>query len=154
MLVLRAVPAARRGFSLIDVCVATALLAVAMGTLVGSVFWAMRLDETTEETAAASQELRAILEQLNGMPIAEVYAAYNADDGDDPDPERDYLGELRVEDPLRIIGKKAPPAVTVEFPEDVLDQLASERLPVTIRIDWEGVSGARSVQTTTLLRNP
>ena len=36
---------ARAGFSLVDVCVALAILAIALGTLVGSVFWAMRLEE-------------------------------------------------------------------------------------------------------------
>jgi type II secretory pathway pseudopilin PulG len=145
---------ARSGFSLVDVCVALAILATALGTLVGTVFWSMRLDEVNEESAAASQSLRALLEGMNAMSVEEVYASYNDDTADDPIPGRNYLAELVVDDPLLVIGKKTPPEVSVSFPDDVVDELAENRLPITLRVQWEGSSGTRSVELTTLLRNP
>lgn len=145
---------ARDGFSLVDVCVALAILAIALGTLVGTVFWALRLDEANEEAAAASQNVRALLEGMHAMPIEEVYAAYNEDPQDDPDPQRDYFGELQVDDPLLVIGKKHGPEVAVSFPDDVADQLAANTLPITLRLDWEGASGPRSAVMSTVLRNP
>lgn len=144
---------ARQGFTLVDVCIALGVLAIGLGTLVGTVFWAMRLEEANEETAAASQSARAMLERLNAMPIEEVYAAYNEDPRDDPDPERDYLGELLVDDPLLVVGKKTGPVVSVRFPPDVADQLAANQLPITMRLEWQGASGERAVELSTLLRN-
>lgn len=154
MLLLQRQRSARDGFSLVDVCVALAILAIALGTLVGTVFWAMRLDEVNEETAAASQNVRSILEGLNAMTIEDVYAAYNEDPADNPDPYRDYFGELAVDDPLLVIGKKTGPVVSVTFPDDVADELAANRLPITMRLEWEGAAGVRSVEVSTLLRNP
>lgn len=154
MQILRRPKAGRDGFTLVDVCVAIAILAIALGTLVGCVLWAMRLEEVNEETAAASQSVRAMLEGMQEMPIEDVYAAYNADPADDPDPGRDYMGELEVQDPLLVIGKKAGPVVSITFPDDVEDQLAANRLQLTMRLEWQGMSGARSVEVGTLLRNP
>ncbi len=154
MLLLHRPRSTRDGFSLVDVCVALAILAVALGTLVGTVFWAMRLDEVNEETAAASQSVRSILEGFNAMTIEEVYASYNADKTDNPDPYRDYLGELTVDDPLLVVGKKSGPVVNVSFPVDVDDELAANRLPITLRLEWEGAAGTRMVEMTTVLRNP
>jgi len=144
---------ARAGFSLVDVCVAMAILAIALGTLVGSVFWAMRLEEVNEETAAANQHVRAMLEGMNEMPIEQVYAAYNADAGDNPDKARDYFAELAVEDPLLVVGKKTDPTVSVSFPQDPENELLENRLTIALRLDWEGASGPRTVEMSTLLRN-
>jgi hypothetical protein len=142
---------ARSGFTLVDVCIAVAILAIALGVLLGTVFWAMRLDEVNEETAAASQGVRSLLESLNGMPLDEVYAAYNEDPRDDPSG-RDYREYLAVHDPLLRVGKNTAPLVRVSFPEGAEIELAERRLPVTLRLEWEGSSGPREVQMTTLLR--
>ncbi len=143
----------RAGFSLVDVCVSIAILAIGLGTLVGSVFWATRLELVNEETASASQRVRALLEGMNAMPIGEVYAAYNADPDDDPDKARDYLAELAVEDPLLVVGKKGAPVVSVSFPADPENELLENRLTVSLRLEWEGASGPRAVEMSTLLRN-
>ncbi len=144
----------RAGFSLVDVCVAIAILAIALGTLVGTVFWAMRLEEANEEAAAASQSVRTMLEGMNAMPIEEVYAAYNADPADNPDAGRDYFADLQVDDPVLIVGKKSAPDLAVIFPDDVADRLAENSLPITLRLEWEGAAGQRSVVVSTVLRNP
>ena len=144
----------RAGFSLVDICVALTILAIALGTLIGTVFWAMRLDEINEETAVAIQNVRTELEGLNAMTIEDVYAAYNADPNDNPDPYRDYFAELVVTDPLLVVGKKDAPVMSVSFPDDVADQLAANRLPITMRLEWQGSAGPGAVEVSTLLRNP
>jgi len=144
----------RDGFSLVDVCVALAILAVALGTLVGTIFWSMRLDEASDETAIASQSLRGMLESFNAMSIGEVYASYNADPNDDPLPGHDYKADLVVDDPLLVVGKKHGPVVSIEFPADAEAQLAANKLPITMRLEWEGAAGTRTVEMSTLLRNP
>lgn len=143
----------RAGFALVDITIALAVLAIALGTLVGSVFWAMRLEEVNAETAAATQRLQALLEGMEDRPIAELYAMYNADRSDDPDSGHDYLADLRVTEASLVVGKKAAPAVSVRFPENELgldpDQTS---LLVTLRLDWEGISGPRSMELSTRLR--
>jgi hypothetical protein len=133
---------------------ALAILAVALGTLVGSLFWALRIEEGNEETVTASQLVRARLETLQQMGIANLYAAYNGDPSDDPDPNHDYPADLRVDDELLVAGKKGAPAVTLTFPGDPVAELAENRLTVALRIEWEGTAGPRSVERTTILRDP
>jgi hypothetical protein len=173
---------ARAGFSLVDVCIAIAILAIALGTLVGSVFWALRLEEANEETALASQALRSMVDRMNAMPFGDIYAAYNADPDDDPDPLVDHLAELAAEARLLGLGGKAGPVLAVSFPgddvgelrEDVVDpRLGMPRdldgdggwddadhssdytlLPATLRLEWEGPSGLRTLEMAALLRSP
>lgn len=143
----------RAGFALVDVSIALAILAIALGTLVGSIFWAMRLEEANAETAAASQRLQALLEGLQGRPIEELYAMYNADPADDPEPGRDYLAELAVTEPILTVGKKTPPVVRVSFPENAAgldpDQTT---LAVVLRLEWEGAAGPRAMEIGTRVR--
>ena len=154
MLVPKRFCAKRSAFALVDVCVALAILAVALGTLVGSVFWAMRLEEVNEEKAAASQRLRALLEEFSALPIEDVYAAYNADPSDDP-PGYDARAVLEIHDPLLVVGKKESPTVLVSFHgnEAELDPDATV-LPITLRLEWEGASGPCNAVVSTVLRGP
>jgi hypothetical protein len=144
----------RAGFSLVDVAVALAILAISLGTLLGSVFWAMRLEEANEESATASQHLRSVLEQLRARPMSEVYAAFNADPDDDPRPGVDELGALVSADPILHVGKKHAPVLAIRFPEDE-DRLdpGQTTLPVLVRLEWEGTSGPRSVELSACLRS-
>lgn len=134
--------------------VALAVLAIALGTLVGSVFWAMRLEDVNAETAAASQRLRAILETLGARPIEETFATYNDDPNDDPVLDHDALAALAGTDPVLVIGKRAPPRVMVSFPENAggLDPEQTTLLTI-VRLEWDGATGPRAIETTTRLRN-
>ena len=107
-----------RGFTLVEILVALAILAVALGTLVGSVFWALRLEEANEETAGASQAMFSMVERMSAMPFDEIYPAYNADPMDDPDPGVDYLGELAASASFSVLGATSGPAVALSFPGD------------------------------------
>ncbi|MSR62504.1 MAG: hypothetical protein EXS08_08670 [Planctomycetes bacterium] len=171
---------AREGFSLVDVCVALFILAIALGTLVGSIFYALRLEDVNAESAAASQQARAILEELNSMDFAEIFAAYNEVPGDDPDPTHDYVAALQTRERVLQVGGKGGPTVSVVFPSDGLGHLREDVdnpamgmprdlngdeakdandhsgdyviLPVTLRLAWEGVGGDRTLEMSTLLR--
>lgn len=173
----------RDGFSLVDVCVALAILATALGILIGSVFYALRLEQANEETAVASQIMRTMIERLNASDFETIYAAYNSDPNDDPNPGVDSLAELAAttNDPLLTIGKKDGPVVSVLFPGDEVGQLREDGvdkrlgmprdlngdngtddqdhsadytiLPVTLQLTWEGISGPRTLEMSTLLRD-
>jgi len=168
------------GFTLVDVCVALFILAIALGTLVGSIFYALRLEEVNAETVAASQMARAILEDLNTTNFADVYASYNSTPADDPDPKHDCLADLQVHERLLQFGGKGEPTVSVVFPNDKLGQLREDLddkslgmprdlngdaltdsadhsgdyviLPLTLRLAWEGITGPRTLEMSTLLR--
>lgn len=170
--------AERAGFTLVDVCVATLILAIAMGTLIGSVFSAMRLEQANEETAAASQAMRSILEDMYALDFGELYATYNADPLDDPEAGAANRAALLVDHPLLVAGGKAP-VIEILLPDaggelredsklpefglprdlngdgktDALNHAGDyELLPMTIRLEWESGSGQHALEMSTLLR--
>lgn len=171
----------RAGFSLVDVCVAIAILAIAMGTLIGTVFYALRLEEANEETAAASQLARTLLERIDTLPFEQIYSAYNLNPADDPDPGVDHLALLHGDDPLQVLGRKGGAAISVVFPGDEGKELREDvdnpalglprdlngdgavdkqdhsgdytLLPVTLRLAWDGAAGPRTLELSTLLRS-
>ena len=53
-----------------------------------------------------------------------------------------------------MVGKKGEPVVSVSFPADPVNELPLNRLTIAMRLDWKGASGPRSVEMSTLLRNP
>jgi hypothetical protein len=134
----------RCGFALIDVSIAIAILAVAMGVLLGGLFSAMRLTQVNESTAAANQALRSLLDRLSAMPARDVFAVCNDDASDDlPGVSRaDLLGV--APSALRDVHGAALEA-RVSFPEDagepatLLEQRAL--LPIELTLEWEGPGG-------------
>ena len=84
-------PAARhhgeRGFGLLEV--ALALVVIAVATL-GSVSWTlsgMSLEADNREMADAHDAMRQLFEELNALPIEQVFARCNDDPTDDPGGE-------------------------------------------------------------------
>jgi type II secretory pathway pseudopilin PulG len=71
------------GFTLVEVCVAATMLAIAISGLLGVMLAGMSLDRVNRESAIAQQAARAALEQLQGVPFGEVFASYNGWAGDD-----------------------------------------------------------------------
>lgn len=171
---------ARSGFSLVDICVALVILAVALGTLIGTVFHALRLEQSNEETAAASQMIRATLERIQATAFEDIYATYNDTPDDDPVPGADPFAALLSDDPLLTLGKKDGAVVTVLFPGAGSGQLREDEvdvamgmprdlngdgaidaddhggdytlLPLTLRLEWDGSAGSRSLEMSTILR--
>jgi len=73
----------RAGFSLVEVLIAAVILAVAITGISGSILSAMALNRVNRDTALAQQAARRAMEELSGVPFAEVFACYNANAGDD-----------------------------------------------------------------------
>ena len=175
-------PRARAGFALADVCISLAILVVAMGGLLATVFSALRLSQANESTRAANQAVRGILERMNAVPFDELYATCNSDPADDPVPKSTIC--LEPSNPLlhdaqgnpahsEIRFPTAPGAGGLELREDAVDPaLGMPRdlngdgnidaldhsgdylvLPVSVRLEWVGPSGAQALEISTLLRD-
>lgn len=180
MITLRHKAGRKAGFSLVDLCVALFLLATSLGALIGSIFYSLKLEDVNEETSAASQRARLILERLHVVDFADIFSAYNSTTADDPVLGTDYLAELQVQEHALETGGKGSASVSFSFPvdekgwlrEDLVDaELGMPRdlngdgtidagnhagdyaiLPLSVRISWEGNGGARTFDMTTVLR--
>lgn len=73
----------RAGFSLVEVSVAMAVTVVALTALVSSMLASARLHRTSQETAIAQRAAAQVLERMQGIPFAEIFAAYNGVAADD-----------------------------------------------------------------------
>jgi hypothetical protein len=165
------------------VCLGLAILAIAMGVLVGSLFSALRISQASEATACANQALRGVLERLNAMTVEDVFAICNGEPADDI-VGRSSADYLMLEEGLMHDVHGAPLAISVAFPcpdgqpgvlrEDLdLPALGMPRdlngdgvidagdhsgdfelLPALLTLEWTGPSGLQRVQLATLLRNP
>lgn len=152
------------GFTLVEI--ALALLVIAIATL-GGVSWTLSgvsLDADTQETSAAHDVLRRLLEELQQVPFEELYPRYNADPQDDPDgvgtalggafqisPDRkeDFLG--RVVGGLTnggltkgglggllggLLGGKQGPEEGAAQPQAVAGRVAYRKHPIDVRISF------------------
>lgn len=75
----------RAGFALIEVSIAAVVLVTAIGSLVGTLIYGMRLSRSSEETAIAQDAARQILERMQGVSFDEIFATFNTDPEDDPE---------------------------------------------------------------------
>lgn len=73
----------RRGFTLLEVMISAAILAVAISGICGSMLSALALDRVNRETTLARSAARRLLEEARGVPFAEIFATYNASTADD-----------------------------------------------------------------------
>jgi len=149
--------------------VAALLLLVAVSGLAGSMLAANDLARTNEESLLADAAARRVADELERVPFSEVWASYNADPADDPGvagsaPGPDFAVEgLRAspEDPDGAVGRILFPESAGALREDLdLPRLGLPRdlngdgeidgddrggdyrlLPVTVRVEWRGVSG-------------
>ncbi len=74
---------ARLGFSLIEACIATTVMTVAVGGLSAAIVSAFALQRTNQETATAQAAARRAMEQLRGVPFVEVFARHDANPAND-----------------------------------------------------------------------
>lgn len=73
----------RRGFTIVEVCVSTCVLAIAVSGMIGSLVAATALRRVTSESAVAERAAARVVEQIHGRAFAEVFRAYNGWAGDD-----------------------------------------------------------------------
>jgi type II secretory pathway pseudopilin PulG len=87
-------PRSRRAFTLVEVCAAGVVLAIAISGMVGSLVTATTLQRVNTESALAQQAARRVIEEVQGVAFDEVFAAYNGWNGDDAG----LTGGVRVRD--------------------------------------------------------
>lgn len=160
---------ARAGFSLVGVLVTTTIIAVALGSLSGSVLSSFRLNRTNEETAIAFEAARqmadriqigafsGIFEDFNGTPAANFTVAGltpSLEDGDGIVGEVLFpvsdAGALREDVDDANLGM--PRDLDGDGEVDALDHGDDYiLLPVTVRLRWRGVTGERVFELHRLL---
>lgn len=74
----------RDGFTLVEVTVAAAVVAVALIGLVGSLVLAVKQSALAADTATAVDGARRQVETMSAQPFRRIFPLYNAYDGDDP----------------------------------------------------------------------
>ena len=170
------------GITLVELLIAGTILAVAACGLSAVLVNSMTTSAVNKETAQARTAARQLLEQLQNIPVSDVYATFNAVTADDP------LGEGTAPGSVFKIETK-PAAIQVSsmtgeiiFPEDgnagvlredvtdsllgmprdlngdgVIDQENHAKdflvLPVKVRVRWHGVTGDRTIVMCSLLLN-
>ena len=72
------------GFTLVELMVVLVILSLAVGMLSGTMASTTRMAPMQREDALASEAARFQLETLRLVPVADLYALYNAAPGDDP----------------------------------------------------------------------
>jgi len=172
----------RAGFSLVDVCLSMALLAIALGILIGSSLSAMKLDQVNASTAMASQALRGMCESRQALPIDEVLDSYWIAEGEQDSTRAPKVARLTVRDPLLADEHGTMPVARVRFPLDELGELREDLelpelglprdldrdgaidsedhrldfviLPVVLEVEWDGPSGPQLLKLSTVLRRP
>jgi hypothetical protein len=119
---------------LVELLVAATLIVVAMTGIAGSMLSSMALNRVNRETAVAQAAGCRALEQLRGVPFAEVFYVYNSDPGDNAAGSTAERGpNFAVEglsavagDPDGMVGQIVFPVVDVagndELREDVEDE--------------------------------
>ena len=74
----------RRGFTMVEVAVATGVMVVGVVGMAGAVAASVKLVDANRERIAAHQAARAILEQMQDGDFGDTFAEFNADPSDDP----------------------------------------------------------------------
>jgi prepilin-type N-terminal cleavage/methylation domain-containing protein len=79
-----ALSARRRGFTLVEVAAASAVLAIAAGGLLSAIVASMALNRVNNETGLAHAYAQRAIERIKGVRFEEVFATFNTNAADDP----------------------------------------------------------------------
>jgi len=74
----------RRGWSILEITVAVALLTIALCGITGSIVASDRMQNVNRESTLAEAAVRNALEMMRGVPFATAFARYNSSVADDP----------------------------------------------------------------------
>ncbi len=171
----------RRGFTLVEVSFAIAVIVVAVSGLLGTLVGSSALGRVARETSLAQQAARQQLELLQGAPFPEIFAAFNASADDDAGisvaapganfavpglslvpgdaacgavefPVVDNAGALQLREDFVDDALGMPRDLDGDGAVDALDHSGDYRLlPVRVRVRWQGVSGVRVLELESLL---
>lgn len=177
-------PAARGGFTLVEVVIASVVLVIAIGGLTGSILAGVKLSRSNEEQARAEAALRSAMARIQGTSFRDVFASYNADPLDDPGglapgagfavdgldavegdpdglpgevifPSLSIAGEEQLREDFQDPAFNMPRDLSGDGVVDALDHADDYRvLPVRVRVRWRGASGQCSLERSLLLVGP
>lgn len=170
----------RAGFSVVELCLAGTVLMVGLLGTLGTISTVNKLCEANRESTLAYQGARTMMERLQSEPFSGVLASYNLDLEDDldglgtgPGPSFAVPGLTaqagdadgfpgRVLLPLAEDGTLREDLVDAAFglPRDLNGDGEVDHgdrtddhvmLPVRVRVEWNGKSGDRVAEFSTLL---
>jgi prepilin-type N-terminal cleavage/methylation domain-containing protein len=175
----RTVRPARAGMTLLEVMVSLSISLVAMGMFSSALVSTSRMGADKRMTALAANAARSAIEDMRAAPHAERFAQFNADPADDPEGAGTAPGryfevpglDARADDPDGFVGEILIPTIEGKLREDAVDdRLGLPRdlngdtlvdqenhagdyviLPVTVRIEWRGVTGPRRIEMSSML---
>ena len=168
------------GFTLIELVAAGAILAIGACGLSSVLVNAMTTTAVNRESSQARAAAQQLLEQIQNIPVGDVFATFNDDTRDDPlgpstAPGSSFEIELKpaAAQVSSMTGEVLFPTLTsmgalredvrdeqLGMPRDLngdgeIDSLSHSRdyvvLPVRIRVVWRGATGQRSLEMCSLL---
>ena len=109
----------RAGFTLIEVTIAAAVLVIGVLGMVGSIAASLKLVGTNKETVLAHQAARGLVERMQNVTFAQVFATYNGNAADDPSGASTAPGtrfDVTGLAPLPVAAGQTARAGTITFP--------------------------------------
>lgn len=175
----RTMPAGReQGFTLLEVMISATVFLLVSGAVVTSLVVSSALNTSNREAALASRAAQSMVEELKATTFAEVFSRYNATKGDDPaggtspgnafgvqgldvaaDDADGFAGAILFPgNGLQLLENTAdaelglPRDLDGDTLVDAADHAADYRiLPVRVRVEWSGKSGAQALELVTVL---
>lgn len=141
---------ARLGFTLLEVMISAAILAIAISGICGSMLSALALDRVNRETTLARSAARRAIEEARGVPFAEIFANYNASTADDAGltiaargPSFAVVGlDPAVDDADGICGRVVFPTIDVGGAAQLREDALDARLGVPRDLNGDGAIDA------------
>lgn len=164
---------------MLEIMVSIAILMVAVSGMASAMLSSMKLNRVNGETTLAHEAARQVLETVQSQDLADVFVLYNADPLDDPGGAGTGPGAgfavnglgVQTGDADGLVGQVIFPTQGAQVREDVIDagwgmprDLNADGvvdgldhtadymlLPVRVRVQWRGVTGARVMDFETML---
>jgi type II secretory pathway pseudopilin PulG len=172
----------RAGFTLVQVTMTAAILAIGILGLSAVIAQSVRLTAINQETVRARQASNMMLEEIRSLPFSEVYSMVRASGTESEMSDYMLNGETFEVPTIGLPTVSGGMTGHIEFPtsgsgldlcESTVDaslgmpmdlngdgEIDDEGhaadyvlLPVRIRVEWEGIAGARQVEIYTVLRD-
>jgi len=171
----------RAGVSLIELLLTATVFTIGIGAVASSMVASRSLGNTVRETNRALEVGQSAVESVKGEVFEEAFVRFNATAADDPalgDSPGNFFAarglNLQVGDADGFVGEILFPGDGVQLREDFVDpELGMPRdlngdgvvdavdhsgdynvLPIRVRLQWTGETGARSLDFVTLLAQP
>lgn len=170
---------ARAGLTLVELMVSMSISLIAMAMFSSALIATSRMGADKRLTSIAAGAARNAIEHMRSQAHAERFARFNADPTDDPDGAGSAPGchfaveglSARADDGDGFVGEIVMPTLAGELREDAVDgRLGLPRdldgdslvdkldhaadyviLPVTVRVEWQGVGGPRRLEMHSML---